>query len=87
MDLVGGIAPEDVENEGPEEKNQEDTSALEACPDLKIRLRMPSGRSVLFHCSLPSANEEATTSEQDSSNFRMRGSLTHLFSYLLCRYG
>ncbi|VDK22477.1 unnamed protein product [Taenia asiatica] len=69
MDLAGSIAPEDVENEGPEEKNQEEAPPLEARPELKIRLRKPSGRSVLFHCSLPSSDEEATTSEQDSSNF------------------
>ncbi|CDS41723.1 Complement component 1 Q subcomponent binding [Echinococcus multilocularis] len=68
MDLAGSIAPEDVENEEPEEKDQEEASPLEARPDLKIRLRKPSGRSVLFHCSLPSSAEEAASSEQDSSN-------------------
>ncbi|KAL5104559.1 Complement component 1 Q subcomponent-binding protein mitochondrial [Taenia crassiceps] len=68
MDLAGSVAPEDVESEGSEEKNQEEASLLEARPDLKIRLKKPSGRSVLFHCSLPSSDEEAATTENDSSD-------------------
>ncbi|VDD76702.1 unnamed protein product [Mesocestoides corti] len=68
MDLAGSIVPEDVSENELQGKEQDAPSPLEARPDLKIRLRKPSGRSVLFHCSLPSSLEEPANSDQDTSN-------------------
>ncbi|VDN14087.1 unnamed protein product [Dibothriocephalus latus] len=52
MDLAGSIAPEDMdETEGPA---KEPEGPLDARPEFKIRLKKPSGSSVLFHCSFPS---------------------------------
>ena len=90
MDLAGSVTPEDVEGEEEGQgKDEEQLSSLEARPDLKIRLRKPSGRSVLFHCSLPSSVEEATTHEQDSSNLRTISLcfLIKYFSHILRRHG
>ncbi len=71
MDLAGSIAPEDLDEQEQQEKDQESTNPLEARPDLKIRLRKQSGRTVLFHCSFPVSLEESAGTDQDSSNLRM----------------
>lgn len=70
MDLAGSVTPEDMDEEDSDEKKRESSCALEARPDLKIRLKKPSGRTVLFHCSFPSAIEEESSTEGESSNLR-----------------
>lgn len=88
MDLAGSVVPEDIESEEGQGKEEEQLPSLEARPDLRIRLRKPSGRSILFHCSLPSG-EEVTSPDQESSNLRTLNLLLLIeyLSYLLRRHG
>ncbi|KAF7259145.1 hypothetical protein EG68_03544 [Paragonimus skrjabini miyazakii] len=67
INLAGSINPEmeDVEEEHPASDKKDDVPVLEAHPDIRIRLVKPSGRSVVFNCSLPSRD---TRSQMDSEN-------------------
>lgn len=70
MDLAGSVVPEDVDVEETNDKDQETTASLDARPDIKIRLIKPSGRSVLFHCSFPSNNDDVKPTDQETSSLR-----------------
>ncbi|KAM3174283.1 hypothetical protein ACTXT7_010858 [Hymenolepis weldensis] len=68
MDLAGSVVPEDVDAEESNDKDQETTASLDARPDIKIRLVKPSGRSVLFHCSFPSNNDDVQPTDGETSS-------------------
>ncbi|BHF65501.1 Complement component 1 Q subcomponent-binding protein, mitochondrial [Sparganum proliferum] len=66
MDLAGSIAPEDIDE--ADEPAKESEGPLDARPEFKIRLKKPSGRTVVFHCSFPSkyAEDAGPGGEQQS---------------------
>ncbi|VDP68524.1 unnamed protein product [Echinostoma caproni] len=47
---------------------KEDLPMLEAHPDIRIRLRKPSGKSVIFNCSLPSRDTRQQLSAEGDPN-------------------
>ncbi|VDL98045.1 unnamed protein product, partial [Schistocephalus solidus] len=67
MDLAGSIAPEDIDE--TDDPVKESNGPLDARPEFKIRLKKPSGRSVLFHCSFPSKySEDVSPGSEQKSN-------------------
>ncbi|KAA3682076.1 complement component 1 Q subcomponent-binding protein, mitochondrial [Paragonimus westermani] len=69
INLAGSINPEmeDVEEEHPASDKKDDAPILEAHPDIRIRLVKPSGRSVVFNCSLPSRDTRSQVESEDSN--------------------
>ncbi|KAL7064204.1 hypothetical protein AAHC03_05382 [Spirometra sp. Aus1] len=69
MDLAGSIAPEDIDE--ADEPVKESEGPLDARPEFKIRLKKPSGRTVVFHCSFPSKYaEDANPGTEQQSKLR-----------------
>ncbi|CAL8089368.1 unnamed protein product [Calicophoron daubneyi] len=69
INLAGSINPDMEEEEdvgNPEKKDECPT--LEAHPDIRIRLQKPSGRSVVFTCSLPSRDTRQQLSSEGDDN-------------------
>ncbi|KAK4471175.1 hypothetical protein MN116_005568 [Schistosoma mekongi] len=69
INLAGSVSPSASEDDvSSTERTADDEFPLEAHPDLRIRLTKPSGRSVIFNCSLPTREVEKQLSEDDTSN-------------------
>ncbi|KAM7532632.1 hypothetical protein Aperf_G00000130994 [Anoplocephala perfoliata] len=68
MDLADSGDSEDIDSDDAHDEDQESSASLEACHDLIIRLRKPSGRSVRFHCTFDSSADEVQSAEQETSS-------------------
>ncbi|VDP31985.1 unnamed protein product [Schistosoma mattheei] len=64
----GVVTPSISEDEMSTTEKSEDDTALEAHPDLRIKLTKPSGRSLVFNCSLPGHDTEKQLSEDESND-------------------
>ncbi|VDP30456.1 unnamed protein product [Schistosoma curassoni] len=68
INLAGSVTPSISEDEMSTTEKSEDDTALEAHPDLRIKLTKPSGRSLVFNCSLPGHDAEKQLSEDESND-------------------
>ncbi|CAH8512315.1 unnamed protein product [Schistosoma intercalatum] len=68
INLAGSVTPSISEDEMSTTEKSEDDTALEAHPDLRIKLTKPSGRSLVFNCSLPGHDTEKQLSEDESND-------------------
>ncbi|TNN12767.1 Complement component 1 Q subcomponent-binding protein isoform 2 [Schistosoma japonicum] len=70
INLAGSVSPSASEDDVSNTERTTDEFPLEAHPDLRIKLTKPSGRAVIFNCSLPSRDVEKQLSDGDTSDLR-----------------
>ncbi|XP_018645577.1 hypothetical protein Smp_181220 [Schistosoma mansoni] len=70
INLAGSVSPSIPEDDVSAPEKMEDDAPLEAHPDLRIKLTKPSGRSLVFNCSLPGHDADKQLSEDESNNLR-----------------
>ncbi|KAH8874904.1 Complement component 1 Q subcomponent-binding protein [Schistosoma japonicum] len=68
INLAGSVSPSASEDDVSNTERTTDEFPLEAHPDLRIKLTKPSGRAVIFNCSLPSRDVEKQLSDGDTSD-------------------
>ncbi|VDQ12810.1 unnamed protein product [Trichobilharzia regenti] len=68
----GSVSPGAAEDEdmASSDRKPEEDVPLEARPDLRIKLTKPSGRAVIFNCSLPSREVEQQLTTEEENNLR-----------------
>ncbi|THD25465.1 Complement component 1 Q subcomponent-binding protein mitochondrial [Fasciola hepatica] len=68
INLAGSVNPDIEDTENMPSDKKEDLPTLEAHPDIRIRLTKPSGKSVIFNCSLPSRDTQQQLSAEGDQN-------------------
>ncbi|CAH8625278.1 unnamed protein product [Dicrocoelium dendriticum] len=69
INLAGSVNPEIDEADGEMSSEKKDeVPTLESRPDIRIRLTKPSGRSIVFNCSLPPRDLQQQQAESEDSN-------------------
>ncbi|CAH8845865.1 unnamed protein product [Trichobilharzia szidati] len=70
INLAGSVSPGAAEDDGvtSSDRKPEEDIPLEARPDLRIKLTKPSGRAVIFNCSLPSREVEQQLATEEENN-------------------